>query len=88
MNKYGKQTSVDYCGNEKFQFATATVLFEQKKELKAEVKKVFELDCENKKHNELKSFKQEQESCTIQYKLTIINLLRIVLAKNSFYFLS
>ena len=66
MNKYGKQTSVDYCGNEKFQFATATVLFEQKKELKAEVKKVFELDCENKKHNELKSFKQEQESCTIQ----------------------
>ena len=66
LNKYGEQTSVDYCGDEKFQFATARVLVEQKKKFKAEVKKAFEVNFEEKKRSELRSFKQEQETCVIQ----------------------
>ena len=65
LEQIRKQTSVDYCGNEKFQFATATVLVEHKKKLKAEVRS-FLTGLREEKHNELKSFKQEQESCTVQ----------------------
>ena len=66
LNKYGEETSVDYCGDDNFEFATKKVLVEERKQSRTEVKTAFGRDCEKSKVGELNSFIQQQESCTIQ----------------------